>query len=315
MIGWILGILGGALLVLAILAPLESLGWWWRRGERSTIRLVTAHDAPAADRPLPKRFIVYLSGVGVLDGHGDTPEEERACLAEISRRAGVPVLDGIFPYAVHRRGLLQGTMAGFWRAIAKIRSERRASMLPFVIQLRNVLQVLVAADPRYGPTYYAGLAQQVWATLAAHGYRRGCGVPVTLLGYSGGAQMSLGVSWFLTLLGVRCSVISIGGVYSDDPGFEHVEHFWDLRGGKDVIRLAGPLAFPGRWGINVASTWNRARHAGRVTVVDAGPVTHDGPGSYFDLTAEFEDGRTHAEALVTTVVGLLEDGSRVAGRA
>ena len=117
MIGWILGILGGALLVLAILAPLESLGWWWRRGERSTIRLFAAPQQPAVDHALPERFVVYLSGVGVLDGHGDTPEEERACLAEISRRAGVPVLDGIFPYAVHRHGLLQGTMAGFWRAV------------------------------------------------------------------------------------------------------------------------------------------------------------------------------------------------------
>ena len=341
MIGWVLSFAGVALLVFALLSPLESLRWWSRQGARSTFALVgsgtpdavgrarTPSAVPPAGTPAiatpspgvptepgivsapdtPERYVVYLSGVGVLDGHGDTPAGERACLAELARRTGLPVLDGIFPYAVQRGGLLQGTTAGFWRLLAKVRAGR-PSVLPYLIQLRNVLQVLVAADPRYGPTYYAGLAQQVWHVLVRNGYRRGCGVPVTLLGYSGGAQMALGVSWFLSLLDVRCSVVSIGGVFSDDPGFEYVDHFWDLRGTKDAVRLAGPLAFPGRWPLNGLSTWNLALREGRVTVLDAGPVTHDGPGSYFDLTASLPDGRTHAEALVAAIAEILAPGLR-----
>lgn len=167
--------------------------------------------------------------------------------------------------------------------------------------------MLVAADPRYGPTYYAGLAEQVWDALRRRGYRRGCGVPVTLIGYSCGAQMSLGVAWFLSLLEVSCSGIAIGGVYSDDPGLDHVEHFWDLRGSRDRVRLAGPLAFPGRWPLNRFSTWNRALREGRVTIMDADPAIHYGPGDYFDPSPGYPDDQTHGQALLAMVTAFLAD--------
>ncbi|MBK8462170.1 MAG: hypothetical protein IPL36_03755 [Nigerium sp.] len=73
--------------------------------------------------------------------------------------------------------------------------------------------MMVPADPRYGPTLNAGLAQQIWRALLRHGYTPGCGVLVTLIGYSGGAQMVVGASTMLTLLGVEVSVVSIGGVF------------------------------------------------------------------------------------------------------
>ena len=303
MVGYIIGIAVVGLTVLALLSPLESLRWWSRRGAARTRRLLRSPAPDQADAPTPTLFVVYLSGVGVIEQPG-TPGPEQAFVRTVAAIPGAAVVDEVFPYGPTGVGLLRRSTAWFWE-IQKRLMQRGGIGSVGPVQLRNVLQVLVAADPRYGPTYYAGLAQRVWEGLRRRGYRRGCGVPVTLIGYSGGAQMSLGVAWFLSLLDVRCSIISIGGVYSDDPGFDHVDHFWDLRGTRDAIRRVGPIAFPGRWPINRYSTFNKAVRDGRVTVLDVGPVIHNGVGDYFDETAQFADGRTHAETLAASVRHIL----------
>ncbi len=74
---------------------------------------------------------------------------------------------------------------------------------------------------------------------------------------------------------------------------------------RDAIRRVGPIAFPGRWPINRYSTFNKAVRDGRVTVLDVGPVIHNGVGDYFDETAQFADGRTHAETLAASVRHIL----------
>lgn len=298
---WALGIVLGGLVVLALLSPLESLRWWSQGGAVRTRRLLRAPVDDAPGVPMPQRYIVYLSGVGIIEQPAST-EHEKGFIDALVALPGVAVVDDVFPYAPTGRGLLRGDTAWFWRR--QLRQEQRGGFGFPAVQVRNILQVLVAADPRYGPTYYAGLAEQVWSGLRRRGYRRGCGVPVTLIGYSGGAQMSLGVAWFLSLLDASCSVISIGGVFSDDPGLDHVDHYWDLRGSRDLVRLAGPLAFPGRWPINRFSTWNEAKRDGRVTIVDAGPAIHYGPGDYFDPSARYPDGQTHAESLIALVTAI-----------
>lgn len=116
--------------------------------------------------------------------------------------------------------------------------------------------------------------------------------------------MALGASTLLALMGVRVSVVSIGGVFGDDPGLDHVEHLWDLRGSRDRLRLLGPIAFPGRWPGFAGSTWHHALADGRVTVLDAGPVHHDGRGSYF-ARRPGPDGVVPAERTTRLLVAIL----------
>ena len=311
MVTWAVWLLGGALALLftfALLAPLESLRWWARRGAIETRRTFARVGAPtpAASEPLPDRFVVYLSGVGVVSGDG-LSERERAVLDAVG--AALPhtrIVADVFPYSVENRSLLQRATRWLWARLERLRRVRRESIAPRLIHIRNTLQVLVSADPRYGPTFNAGLAQQVVRSLGRQGWVPNCGVPVTLIGFSGGAQMALGASTLLTLLGMRVSVISIGGVFGDDPALEHIEHLWDIRGSRDRLRLLGPIAFTGRWPLMRGSAWHHAVADGRVTIPDGGPVRHDGRESYF-ARHPGPDGVVPAARLTSLLVGILGD--------
>lgn len=311
---WFVGVALAAVLVLACLSPLETARWWPKRGRARTRDAVAGGDPDHCPPGLPERYLVYLSGVGDIDPEADPHEDEQWILAEIAREfPQVKVLAGVHPYAVDSRALQNKTTGGSWEAASHLGEGPRTVIRDLLLQARNVGQALWAADPRYGPTYYADLGRQVWDELTDHGYVRGCRVPVTFLGYSGGAQMGLGASWFLTLFHVPCTVIALGGVYSDDRGFAHVEHFWDVRGSKDLLRRIGPLMCPGRWPINVWSTIHTARRAGRVSFVNVGPVAHDGDDGYFDADASLPDGRSHAEATRDAIVTALREAQDLPG--
>ena len=312
MLVWILGSIGGLLLLFALLSPLESLRWWSTRGAaemRRTYELLDAAPAPLNAGVQPERYVVYMSGVGMIDGHTLSARERGFCDELAAALPGVPVIAEVFPYAVDNRSLLQRATAWLWGRLANLRMKRRESVAPKLIHLRNTLQVMVSADPRYGPTLNAGLAQEIWRALLRHGYTPGCGVPVTLIGFSGGAQMALGASTMLTLLGVEVSVVSIGGVFADDPALDHVTHLWDIRGSRDTLRKVGPVAFPGRWPLSRGSAWHRAVEDGRVTILDGGPVVHEGRGSYFEARSAGPDGVMPAERLLAHVVDALDGSS------
>lgn len=309
MITWTMWVLGGALALLfafALIAPLESLRWWSRRGAIETRRTFARVGAPtpAASGPLPDRFVVYLSGVGVVSGDGLSKREREVLDAVAAALPGVRLVADVFPYSAENRSLLQGATRWVWEGLERWRRIRRESIAARLIHVRNTLQVLVSADPRYGPSFNAGLAQQVVRSLDQQGWRPNCGVPVTLIGYSGGAQMALGASTLLTLLGMRVSVVSIGGIFGDDPALDHIEHLWDIRGSRDRLRLLGPIAFTGRWPIMRGSTWHHALADGRVTILDGGPAKHDGRDSYFARHAG-PDGVVPADRLTGQLEAIL----------
>lgn len=141
------------IIVLALLAPLESLEWWARR--YPTPSLPAPKPTPATDI---RRFAVYLSGIAVLDGRSIS-RREHAVLEEVRNQLpDVIITEDVFPYAMENRGLPQRATAWLWRRLDWVRHRFPWSPLPFLINLRNVMQVLVSADPRYGGTYNFGVA-------------------------------------------------------------------------------------------------------------------------------------------------------------
>lgn len=173
MLGWLFGTIGGLLLLFALLSPLESLRWWSTRGAtemRRTYELLERAPVPRPAGPQPERYIVYLSGVGMIDGHTLSARERSFCAELAAALPGVPVIAEVFPYAVDNRSLLQRATSWLWGRLARLRTKRRESFTPRLIHLRNALQVMVSADPRYGPTLNAGLAQEIWRALLRHGY-------------------------------------------------------------------------------------------------------------------------------------------------
>ncbi|MCB0912843.1 MAG: hypothetical protein KDB60_14620, partial [Propionibacteriaceae bacterium] len=194
-------LIGVLVLVLVVMAmgPLESLGWWSDKGAEkaaATIEQLREEHEKAHEKPSCSRYVVYLSGIGAIDGESRPPEEE-PFIAAI--RAGTPdacLITDVFPYSVSNQGLTaQRPLSRLWKKIEQARFKNPEAMLAMLVNLRNAIQLFVSADRRYGPTYNIGTAQQVLESLLRHGYRLGSGVPVTLVGWSGGAQISVGAAW------------------------------------------------------------------------------------------------------------------------
>jgi hypothetical protein len=273
-----------AALVAALLSPLGPLFWWAGWTHRPASMIAAPSDAP---RPhaAPTHYVVYLSGIGVVNA-ADLGDLELGYLRRLAARLpGCVLIHDVFIYAVDNVGLsAEPWLGGFWRWVRHSQVARsRIAVLGNLINLRNLLQMLVSADQRYGPLYSWGTAGVIARSLAAHGYRSGSGAPVTLIGYSGGAQIALGAARYLgPALGAPLQMITIGGVMSADPGLDAIAAVHQLCGTHDPMPGYGACCFPGRWPIVRRSAWNRACAAGKITTVAVGPAQHHGLGGYFD---------------------------------
>jgi hypothetical protein len=279
-------LVGGFALVLSLaMAPMESLGWWagWLGPERSAGAVHPPAEADAAG-PSPKCFLVFLSGIGSISGDELLPQESAFLDRLAALLPEVRIVRDVFPYAPSGRQLLTGqrVFSWLWRRVLAWRLNG-TRLLPAILNLRNLFQVLVSADHRYGPLYSFGIARVVRERLEAHGYAAGSGVPVVLVGSSGGGQISVGAATYIGAeIGADLSIVTFGGVMSSDRGIEDVARLASLYGTDDRVYKLGRAAFPGRWPIAPSSFWNTARTERRLTERVIGPMGHSGRGGYLD---------------------------------
>jgi len=306
-----------ALLVAALLmAPLESLHWWATTGSNQ-IETFGAPDEPEQHQeaidagrsvePGTGRFLVYLSGIGAIAAKG-VPQEEVPFIADLRTRLNeFTVVEDVFPYAVDNRGLTaERLLGGLWRWLERARLKDPNAFLAVLINLRNVMQLFVCADRRYGPTYNLGTAREIHKSLVRHGHQVGSADEVVLFGWSGGGQIALGAAWYLQAMGLKVSVMSLGGLLSDDIALGRIEHLWHLYGSRDFLQASGKVLFAGRWRISRSSPWNRAMRKGKISMIELGPYNHNVSEHYFDCDSKLPDGRTYAGKVIDTVGGILE---------
>ncbi|MEM7127751.1 MAG: hypothetical protein AAF702_15560 [Chloroflexota bacterium] len=308
------------ILLSATVAPLGSLGWWagWYGEELSTSSVpgtteaiappIPAHDIESNRKPLASHYIVYLSGIGAFTG-SSIPHEEFPFLDALCEN--IPnsvVITDVFPYSVTNVGLTgERAFAWIWRRIEALRPINPTSMWLYMVVVRNMFQVIVSADRRYGPIYNLGVAKEIWRSLLRHGYRPGKGIPVTLIGTSGGGQISVGsITYLSEVVDVPIQVISLGGVISSDPGLLKAAHLYHLYGANDGTHTLGAKIFPGRWPIAFNSAWNRAQAQGKITMKETGPADHVGKESHFDRNAFVEDGRSYFDITLQEVLLILK---------
>ena len=300
----------GILVLLALtFAPLESLGWWASRGADEAARTVaeiTVSD-DGNDGPQPyDHYVVYLSGIGAIDGKSVPPEELPLIEALAERLPGTCVIHDVFPYSVANRGLTGQRPAAFlFRWVEKLRFKNPESLAGMLVNARNAMQLFVCADRRYGPAYNVGTAQEVVRALRRNGYQMDSGNPVTLIGWSGGAQIALGSAWYLGMGKMPIRLVSIGGMLADDYGLDRVEHLWHLRGTKDPLEKLGGVLFAGRWPHAAFSPWTRALKENRLELIDLGPMQHNVKAHYFDPDTFAPDGRSYLQVTTDAVVAVL----------
>lgn len=279
---------GLALLVSLILAPLEALGWWagWL-GPVENEAIAPGEqwaDADPAGTDPPSCYIVFLSGIAAITGD-ELLKRDALFLARLRQQLPqARFIADVFPYAPSGRSLLTGqrAFAWLWRQVRGWRHSRRR-LLPMLLNIRNLLQVLVSADRRYGPVYSYGASRLVIERLNAHGYQPGCGIPVILLAISGGAQISLGAATYLRAAGITpLRLITVGGVMSSDRGVAEIAHLTRLFGERDWVEKSGAIMFPGRWPLAYGSFWNAALRENRIEARCIGAMKHSGSGGYMD---------------------------------
>lgn len=297
-----------ALFISILLTPLESLSWWagWY-GDR-TLEYSGTPVREVADPTSVSRYVLYLDGIN--QGYAQyLPEVENMLdlLAE-SLPPDVLIVKGIMPYTVANKPLDEsGPMAFMWRFIESLTARNPANPIGFIVNIRNVVAVAIAADPRYGPIQNQSLAQVLYNSLIDFGYPLGSGQPITLLGYSGGGQMSMGAVSFLKYnIRAPIEVISLAGVISGNTGAMEVERLYHLVGEKDTVEKLGPILFWGRWPIAVLSNWNRAKRRGRIVLISLGPVGHNMEGGPMGNEV-LPDGRTHVQQTVQIMSGILRE--------
>jgi hypothetical protein len=308
-----------ALLVTGALAPLETLGWWagWfgdPLGPADTDPKAHALDdreddaAESATDGDADPWVVFLSGIHAVGSVAYGPAEVR--LLE-GLRTALPHgrVVQVFPYSVTNRALTgQRAFARLWRwaLAAKLSQRRLGEAAGFIINARNLWQVLVSADRRYGPLYNRGSAALVVRALRRRGYAgRG---RVVLVGFSGGGQIALGAAPFVKeATGAEVVVATFGGVMASDPGALEADRVWYLIGRRDHVHQLGAWLFPGRWRLLAWSPWNVARRRGTLATVVIGPSDHTGKDGYLDPTARTADGRSYLQ-VTTDVLAALAQG-------
>lgn len=312
-----------AIVFAGLLAPLESLGWWagWYGddldvGQASCLSSPnpnpqTPTPNPQSSNPNPQklsRYIVYLDGIG-QSGEEYTPDVEDFLTAfKAVLPQDIKFIQGLMMYSVLNKPLDEDRPLAFlWRLADKMRWSNPAALLGVVLNLRNVFIVAVSADQRYGPIYNQGIAQVLYNGLIAQGYQPGSGVPITLIGYSGGGEMSVAAGPYLKrATGASIDVISLGGVMSANNNFLKLEHLYHLVGEKDTVERIGPIIFPGRWKWFFLSYWNRAKRKGKISIISLGEVGHQVPGGMMDPNAFLPDGRSYLQQTIEVILQVLE---------
>ena len=299
------------ILIMAALSPFESLGWWagWFGASSPGPDARALEGGVGSEQVLPAadHYLVYLSGIGAIAGDY-LFDAEVALLDELEAAIpGTLVLRDVFPYAMNNNGLTgQRFFASVWRWVKKSMLNGRVAFVALVV-LRNLFQVAVSADRRFGPIYNYGTAQVILDSLLRHGYRVGGGKPVTLLGYSGGGQIAIGAATYLkAMIKGPLRIISLGGVIADDPGLDYIDHLYHLYGSKDPIQKVGAIAYAGRWPMLPYSPWNRAKAEGKISMIAIGPFKHNDPHGYFDAESKLDDGLSYQKRVVETIQAVIE---------
>jgi hypothetical protein len=302
-----LGIVLVGFLIWAALSPFELLGWWagWF-GEKIYDGGVRGGDEEHAVSYDPGSYLVFISGVGKANGETLGYRESEFLRRLGEKLPGTVLISDLFPYSVNNLPLTgQPFFARLWRW--SLRQKLSGQVLAgYLINIRNIWQLMISADKRYGPMYNQAVAEIVVDGLLRYGYDPEQRRPIYMMGYSGAGQLAVGAVLFLKeWLRVPVYLVVLGGVFASDPSLDAADHVYYLYGQKDSVHKWGLLA-PGRWPMTVASDWNRARRKGKVTMVDMGPMDHNGRGGYLDHKTAFPDGTLYIDQTVTTIAGIVQ---------
>jgi hypothetical protein len=306
-------LLGGSTLLLwGVFAPVGTLVWWMNQGSKPLESIEFKRETTAEDslNPLPIAkidcYIVYFPGVGDYSANQLTPGEAFFLNQLTQQHPNCVAVSDVFPYSASNTSLGERRLlAPLWTAIEQ--AEGWLKNADILIKIRNLWRFAISADDRYGQVYNRAIAVAVIDRMnAAHPLPDTAAQPlkIVLIGTSGGAQVALGAAEYLGRFPWKAApspdaqlfVVSVGGDFEGNVGFEAVDRVYHLQGKQDWVEDLSRWVFPSRWPITVGSPFNQAVRQGRYSAQTIGPHEHDGSRGYFGLEK--------IERLQTTYVAL-----------
>lgn len=297
----------------AALTPFETLGWWagWF-GDTIYHDIMEDSSAPtttsgaAAETTRARAYVLFLSGIGRVSGQTLSYREQGFIDRLRQRLPDAIVIDNIFPYSVNNLALTgQPIFARLWQWALHRKLEGPA-LAGYLINTRNMLQVAIAADKRYGPIYNQAMAEVMLDTIMRYNFDPERSVPIVLIGYSGAGQMAIGaVTYLREWTNSPIYVISLGGIFSSASGILAADHVYHLWGTKDKAQIWRFL-MPGRWSWLATSEWNRALRQGHATIIRMEGMGHTGRGGYLDRHPAPDGGPSNIERTVEMVSAIIE---------
>jgi hypothetical protein len=290
-------------------APVGTLVWWLRSAEE--VGLKKPKRAVASDRPIGSSagvsqidcYIVYFPGVGDFSANQLTSGEELFLNRLTQLHPNCVTVSDVFPYSVANKDLAgERLLAPLWQAIET--ADGWLENADVLIKIRNLWRFAISADDRYSPIYSQGIADTIIDRMNAVQPISSSQRPlrIILIGTSGGVQVALGAVPYLHqwLNKPKIAVISAGGTFDGEAGFEHLDAMYHLQGDRDWVEDISRIVFPSRWRLTVGSPFNQARRQERYTPINSGSHTHDGQEGYFGL-AIAEANQTYVELTLQTV--------------
>lgn len=303
---------GLVLLGWGTLAPVGTIIWWLNQNEKELGRL-RSQSNQTMGRPSTTThasvncYIIFLPGVGDFSANQLTPGEEWL-LDRLEQQSGCVTVRDVFPYSAANQDLNgERLLTPLWQAAEQ--AEGWLENADILIKIRNLWRFAISADDRYGSVYNRGIADAILNRMnAAHPLPSVQSEPleVILMGTSGGAQVALGAVLYLDQwLNARLTVISMGGTFNGENGFDTAAQVYHLHGERDWVDDIPRILFPSRWPWTVGSPFNQARQQERYAAISSGPHAHDGAEGYFGTAIAQEPDITYVEISLEKVSQIL----------
>lgn len=295
-------------LIWAALAPFETLGWWagWF-GDKIHHETILSDGVVRTVRTAPSGYVIFLSGIGRVSGLTLSYREQEFLYRLALRVPTAVVIDDIFPYSVNNLALTgQPYFARIWRWAFE-RKKYGPALAGYLINIRNLFQVAISIDRRYAPMYNQAIAEVFLDSLLRYQYDPERELPIYIVGYSGAAQMGIGaVPYLQEWVKGPVYAVSLGGIFSSDPGLLAADHVYHLWGTRDVAQI-WRLLMPGRWRIFASSEWNRACRQKKVTIIRMPDMGHAGRGGYLDMKPRADGQPANVDLTVETMAAIMSE--------
>ena len=285
----IIKIIATILLLLIPVAGIYSLftqfAFWegWLQGlpdANSIFKADLFESKKASNKQVSNSYLVYLDGIHQTEKDHPPRVSDFLDDLQLNLPKNVFLLRGLDSYTVMPTSLVDDAgSAWIWRNLFQFQEHHNNWLVRFIcaflVQANNIIKVGISSDRRYGPILNYELSLKIAMRLTEVGYKRGN--EIILFGYSGGAEMAMGVADYLRRI---CSsplqIITCCGVFSGNQIIDQVNSIYTLIGTRDPVAAFGQIAYLGRSPLLPLSNWNKESTRGIIKRVEIKGMSHNG---------------------------------------